>query len=148
MVLFSALGSMASITHLYAVGYLRSFPRRRSARRQGAKATSPTAAQATAARTEVWNKAGLATAQALLMNPQDSGTSRGDASGRLRSCSRTLQRQAGLPLPQSFGRRHPCRRRLSHPHPIVSAARHAVPAGLPDRRLTVPRPMEQRGASR
>ena len=62
MVLFSALGSMASITHLYAVGYLRSFPRRRSARRQGAKAASPTAAQATAARTEVWKKAGLATA--------------------------------------------------------------------------------------
>ncbi len=52
MVFLSALGSMASITHLCAVGYLRSFPRRRSARRQGAKATSPTATQA-AARTEV-----------------------------------------------------------------------------------------------
>ncbi len=62
MVFLSALGSMANITHLCAVGYLRSFPRRRSARRQGAKATSPTAAQASSARTEVWKKVGLATA--------------------------------------------------------------------------------------
>ena len=61
MVFLSALGSMASITHLCSVGYLRSFPRRRSARRQGAKTTSPTVAQAAATKTEVWKKAGLAT---------------------------------------------------------------------------------------